>query len=36
MRAACTGWYQVPLLYTWADFVTFGEVREPAVAEAAD
>ena len=28
MRAACTGWYQVPLLYTWADLVSFGEVRE--------
>jgi len=37
MRAACTGWYQVPLLYTWADLVTQGEVREPAaVTEAAD
>ena len=35
MRAACTGWYQVPLLYTWADIITQGEVREPAaVAEA--
>jgi len=30
MRAACSGWYQVPLLYTWADLVSFGEVREPA------
>ena len=32
MRAACTGWYQVPLLYTWSDFVIQGEVREPAAA----
>ena len=30
MRAACSGWYQVPLLYTWADLVSAGEVREPA------
>jgi hypothetical protein len=30
MRAACSGWYQVPLLYTWADLVSSGEVREPA------
>ena len=30
MRAACSGWYQVPLLYTWADMVSFGELREPA------
>ena len=30
MRAACSGWYQVPLLYTWADLVSVGEVREPA------
>ena len=30
MRAACTGWYQVPLLYTWADIVSQGEVRDPA------
>jgi hypothetical protein len=37
MRAACSGWYQVPLLYAWADLVSFGEVREPtAVSEAAD
>ena len=35
MRAACSSWYQVPLLYTWADLVSFGEVREPtAVSEA--
>ncbi len=37
MRAACSGWYQVPLLYAWADLVSFGEVRAPtAVSEAAD
>jgi hypothetical protein len=30
MRAACSGWYQVPLLYTWADLVSAGEVRDPA------
>ena len=30
MRAACSGWYQVPLLYSWADLVSFGEIREPA------
>ncbi len=30
MRAACSGWYQIPLLYTWADLISFGEVREPA------
>jgi hypothetical protein len=37
MRAACSGWYQVPLLYTWADLVSFGEVREPVrVGEAPD
>jgi quinol monooxygenase YgiN len=29
MRAACSGWYQVPLLYTWADLVSSGELREP-------
>jgi quinol monooxygenase YgiN len=29
-RAACSGWYQVPLLYVWNDLVTVGEVREPA------
>ena len=37
MRAACSGWYQVPLLYVWHDLVTRGEVREPArVGDAAD
>ncbi|MEA2224409.1 MAG: hypothetical protein QOH83_2785 [Solirubrobacteraceae bacterium] len=30
MRAACSGWYQVPLLYVWQDLVSRGEVREPA------
>ncbi len=30
MRAACSGWFQVPLLYVWNDLVTHGEVREPA------
>lgn len=30
MRAACSSWYQVPLLYTWADLVSFGEVKEAA------
>jgi hypothetical protein len=35
MRAACSGWYQVPLLYAWADLVSFGELRDPtAVSEA--
>jgi len=29
MRAACSSWYQVPLLYVWTDLVGFGEVREP-------
>ena len=37
MRAACSSWYQVPLLYTWADLVSVGELREPAGAvEATD
>jgi quinol monooxygenase YgiN len=30
MRAACSGWYQVPLLYVWQDLISRGEVREPA------
>ena len=34
MRAACSGWYQVPLLYVWNDLVTRGEVREPEPAPA--
>ena len=33
MRAACSGWYQVPLLYAWQDLVSYGELREPATAE---
>ena len=37
MRAACTGWYQVPLLYVWQDLVSRGALREPAtVGEEAD
>lgn len=28
MRAACNGWYQVPLLYAWQDLVSYGVVRE--------
>ena len=31
MRAACSGWFQVPLLYVWNDRVADGTVREPAV-----
>ena len=35
MRAACTGWFQVPLLYVWHDLVVRREVREAtAVGEA--
>ena len=30
MRAACSGWYQIPLLYTWADLVSHGELNERA------
>jgi quinol monooxygenase YgiN len=33
MRASCSGWYQVPLLYVWQDLVAAGEVREPVAAE---
>lgn len=33
MRAACSGWYQVPLLYNWNDVVGSGSVAgEPAQA----
>jgi len=32
MRAACSGWYQVPLLYVWQRVVSRGELREPATA----
>ena len=35
MRAACSGWYQVPLLYVWNDRVAGGAVREEATADAA-
>lgn len=35
MRAACTSWYQVPLLYVWHDLVIRGELREPAQASPA-
>jgi hypothetical protein len=31
MRTACSGWYQVPLLYTWTDVVGAGSlVGEPS------
>ena len=30
MRAACSSWFTVPLLYVWQDLVSRGEVREPA------
>ncbi|MDQ3723981.1 MAG: hypothetical protein M3376_13185 [Actinomycetota bacterium] len=30
-RAACSSWYQVPLLYVWNDRVADGTVREPSV-----
>jgi hypothetical protein len=33
-RAACSGWYQVPLLYVWQDLVAVGELREPVAADA--
>lgn len=32
MRAACSSWYQVPLLYVWNDVVARGEVRETVAA----
>ncbi|HEV7804416.1 MAG TPA: antibiotic biosynthesis monooxygenase [Solirubrobacteraceae bacterium] len=32
MRTACSSWFTVPLLYSWHDQVTFGELkREPAL-----
>jgi hypothetical protein len=34
MRAACSSWYQVPLLYAWQDLVTVGGLREPVAADA--
>jgi len=27
MRAACSGWYQVPLLYTWHDVIGSGSLQ---------
>lgn len=33
MRASCSGWFQVPLLYVWQDLVAAGGVREPVGAE---
>jgi quinol monooxygenase YgiN len=33
-RAACSSWYQVPLLYVWQDLVARGGIREPVAAEA--
>jgi quinol monooxygenase YgiN len=35
-RAACSGWYQVPLLYAWQDLVAAGDLREPVAADAVD
>jgi hypothetical protein len=35
-RAACSGWYQVPLLYAWQDLVARGDLREPVAADALD
>jgi len=32
-RAACSGWYQVPLLYAWQDLVCSGELRETAAGQ---
>jgi quinol monooxygenase YgiN len=29
MRAATSSWYQVPVLYTWADLTAVGQLREP-------
>jgi len=29
-RAACSSWFQVPLLYVWNDRVADGTVREPS------
>jgi quinol monooxygenase YgiN len=34
MRAACSGWYQVPVLYVWNDIVAEGSLApEPAELE---
>jgi hypothetical protein len=27
MRASCSSWYTVPLLYVWNDSIAFGELR---------
>jgi quinol monooxygenase YgiN len=35
-RAACSSWYQVPLLYVWQDLVTRGEVHETIAAGGSD
>jgi hypothetical protein len=42
-RILCSGWYQVPVLYAWADLVTAGELEyrptrgaEPAPAAGGD
>jgi hypothetical protein len=35
-RAACSSWYQVPLLYVWQDLVAGGGLREPVAADAID
>jgi hypothetical protein len=32
LRAACSSWYQVPLLYAWQDLVAVGGLREPVAA----
>ena len=34
MRAACSSWYTVPLLYVWHDLVARGGLREPVAADA--
>jgi hypothetical protein len=32
MRAATLSWYQVPLVYTWSDLITSGELVADAAA----
>jgi quinol monooxygenase YgiN len=34
MRASCSSWYTVPLLYVWQDLVARGKLREPVPADA--
>ncbi len=34
MRAACQGWYQVPVLYVYQDIVAEGRLEAPAPADA--